>query len=241
MHRTVRLLRILLPIVFIGFIVVIAMSWRRQVIRHDKAPTEGPKSASRPHDSIAAESRTFEDTQTVAGREVMHIKATYFANLVSGWNTLENVTLTIYRPKNLTYTLSCPEAQFNSNTKETDAKGGVRLISSDGVAIQSAEMHFAGNRLANHVPVRCRVDRWTGNAGALDLDVQGELLRLFEKIDATMAPETPADAPMHLVAQEGIYRRKENSFDFTNNVVMTRDRDRFNAGHVLGRLAADRP
>src|SRR4029077_18740841 len=104
---------------------------------------------------------------TMAGRVVMHIKATYFANLVSGWNTLENVTLTIYRPNNLTYTLTCPQAQFNSNTKETEAKGGVRLTSSDGVDVQSAEMHFDGNRLTNHIPLQFKVGRWTGNAGSL--------------------------------------------------------------------------
>jgi lipopolysaccharide transport protein LptA len=240
MQRTVRIFRIALPLLFIAFIGVIALNWRKQKTGPKNPETAAPTSSVRPLDRVNVVSKEFEDTQTMAGRVVMHIKATYLANLVSGWNTLENVTLTIYRPNNLTYTLTCPQAQFNSNTKETEAKGGVRLTSSDGVDIKSAEMHFDGNRLTNHIPVEFKVDLWTGKAGGLDLDVQGEMLRLFEKIDATQAPDTPAVGPLHLTAQEGIYRRKENNIDFTTDVVMTRDLDRFNAAHVLGRFGADR-
>ena len=68
---------------------------------------------------------------------------------------------------------------------------------------QTAEIHFDGNHLTNHIPVQFTVDRWNGTAGALDLDVQAEAMRFFQKIDATMTPATPQESPMHLVAQEG--------------------------------------
>ena len=241
MQRTVRILNILLPILFVGFIGVIALNWRKTHSNAPKNPIDPPTSNLRPPtDKTMLESKTFEDTQTVAGKVVMHIKATRLVSFQSGWNTLEDATLTIYRPTGLIYTLVCPQALFNSETKETEVKGGVRLTSSDGVDIQTAEMHFDGNRLTNHIPVQFKVDRWTGSAGALDLDVPSELLRLFDKIDATMAPETAAESSLHLTGQEGVYRRKENTADFQNNIVMTRDLDRFTAGHLVARFAADR-
>jgi lipopolysaccharide transport protein LptA len=239
MYRTVRILKYLLPVLFIGFIAIIAANWSRQPRNRPKTDAI-PTSTSRPLEVPNAVSKVFEDTQTINGRLAMHIKASVLVSFTSGWNTLDDVTLTIYRPNKLTYTLLSPHALFNAGTKETDVKGGVHLTSSDGVDIQTTEMHFDGIHLTNHIPVRYRIDGWTGTAGALDLDVKGETLHLFEKIDATMAPETPADAPMHLLAQEGVYRRKENSADFTKDVVMTRDLDRFNAAHVAGRFGADR-
>ena len=56
---------------------------------------------------------------------------------------------------------------------------------------------------------------------------KNETVRMFDKIDATLQPETPADSPAHLTGQEGMYRRKESNAEFTQNVVMTRDSDRF--------------
>ena len=240
MYRTVRILKYVLPLLFAGFVALIALNWRKP---HRTVPkTEPiPTSTARPTtDQQSGISHVFEDTQTINGRLAMHIKASILVSFVSGWNTLDDVTLTIYRPNNLTYVLRSPHALFNSRTKETDVKGGVHLTSNDGVDIQTAEMHFDGIHLTNHITVAFKIDTWTGTGGALDLAVPDETLRLYEKIDATMAPETPAEAPTHLLAQEGFYRRKENNVDFTTDVVMTRDRDRFNAAHLNARFGADR-
>jgi lipopolysaccharide transport protein LptA len=239
MQRTVRILNYTLPILFVGFIVVIALNWKK-VRPPEKQVAEPPTSTARKLDRPNAVSQVFEDTQTINGRTAMHIKAKIVVSFVSGWNSLDNVTLTIYRPNNLTYTLTSPSAVFNGTTKETDVKGGVRLISSDGVDIQTAEMHFDGNHLTNHVPVQFKVDRWTGTAGSLDVDVQAEMVHLAQKIDATMAPETPADAPMHVLADDGIYHRREGNVDFNSNVVMTHDRDRFNSAQLHSQFGPDR-
>ncbi len=240
MQRTIRILRVTLPIAFFGFVLLIAVSWNRARIQKDRSITQPVTSKIRPVDKPQIESKTFEDTQTVAGRVASHIRATRVVAFQSGWNTLENVQLTIFRPTGLTYELVCPEAQFNSETKEADAKGGVKVTSSDGVEMTTAEIHFDGNRLTNHIPVQFKIDRWTGNAGALDLDVQAEMLRLYERVDATMQPADATDSPMNLKAQEGIYRRKDNNVDFTTNVVMTRDTDRLTGDHMLARFGGDR-
>src|SRR5207302_1920526 len=188
------------------FIRLIALSWNRARIGREKGANEPVTSTIRPVDKPSIESKTFEDTQTIAGRVASHIRATRVVAFQSGWNTLEDVQLTIYRPTGLTYELRCPTAQFNSETKEADAKGGVKVLSSDNVEMTTAEIHFDGNRLTNHIPVQFKVDEWFGNAGALDLDVQGEILRLYEKVDATTHPATRADSPMNLKAQEGVFR-----------------------------------
>src|SRR5258708_39089437 len=192
----------------------------------------------RPTDKPSIQSTTFDDTQTVNGRLASRIRAERFVAFQSGWNTLENVQMTIYRPTGLTYDLVCPQAQFNSNTKEADAKGGVRVTSSDGVEITTAEIHFDGSHLTNHVGVNFKVDRWVGSGGALDMDVPGEMVRLYEKVDATMAPETPAESPLNIKSQGGVFRRKEGYAAFTKDVVAARYADRFKVDHMAGHVGA---
>ncbi len=240
MQRTIRILRVALPIAFFGFILLIAVSWNRARIQKDRSTTQPVTSTIRPIDKPQIESKTFEDTQTIAGRIAARIRAQRVVAFQSGWNTLENVHITIYRPTGLTYELVCPQAQFNSETKEADAKGGVKVTSSDNVEMTTAEIHFDGNRLTNHIPVQYKIDRWVGTAGALDLDVQAEQLRLYDKVDATMQPADPSDVPMNLKAQEGVFHRKENNVAFSTNVLMTHATDRLVSDHVVAHFTADR-
>ena len=236
---TVRALRIALPILFVGFVVVIVFSWRRNTATPDKSTTQPPV-ATRTGEKIGGEAKGFEDTQTIAGRVVSRIRAKRLVSYTSNWNTLEDVELTIYRPTGLTYDLVCPNAQFNSETKHADAKGGVTLTSSDGVLIKTAEIAFDGRHLTNHIPLEFKIDRWTGQGGALDVDVEAEIIRLFDKLTATMTPVLPTEAPMTLESPDGVFRRKENDVSFNQGVVMTRLADRFNADTMVGRFTQDR-
>lgn len=239
MQRTVRILRIALPILFVGFVVLIVLSWNHRHAPLD-ANTPGEQvPITRKGEKPQVYSKQFEDTQTIAGRVVSRIRATRVVAYTSNWNTLENVALTIYRPNGLTYELVCPKAQFNSQTKEADVGGGVRVTSSDGVVIQTAALHFDGNRLTNHIPVVFSVDRWTGNAGALDLDVESETLHLFDNLDAATSP-APNDPPMSVKANDGVFRRKENDVNFTKDVKLTRLADKVDADHVYGLFAQNR-
>lgn len=239
-QRTIRILRVALPIAGAAFILLLVLTWHRGTPHKDKSTTTPVTSSIRPGEQPAVESRTFHDVQTVGGRVVSRISAARVVSFKSGWNTLEGVSLTIYRPNNLTYELVCPQAEFNSETKESNAKGGVKVNSSDGVEIITAEIYFNGSHLTNHIPVQFKIDRWTGNAGALDLDVQAESLHLSDKLTAQMQPATPDEAAMTIAANDGVFLRKENIVNFTANVVMTRDADRIVADHMAAKLAADR-
>jgi len=239
-QRTIRILRVALPIAGVAFIIYIALNWRGGRAGKEHVPSDGVTSTARPFDKPGSEAKTFEDTQTIGGRVVSRIRARRVVSFQSGWNALEDVQLTIYRPTGLTYELVCPQAQFNSNTKESEAKGGVKVVSSDGVEITTAEIKFDGNHLTNHIPVNFRIDRWIGSGGALDLDVQSEMLHLFEKVDATMQPAEPGELPMNLKAQDGLFRRKENNVDFTQNVVYTHGDDRVTCDRMAARFTPDR-
>lgn len=239
MQRTVRTLRIALPILFVGFVLLIVFSWTRRRTPLDSNAGGEPVAITRTGEKPQAESKLFEDTQTIAGRVVSRIRAKRVVAYTSNWNTLEDVAMTIYRPNGLTYELVCPQAQFNGQTKEADVKGGVRVTSSDGVVIQTAALHFDGNRLTNHIPVVFAVDRWSGNAGALDLDVESETLHLFDNVDAKTSA-APNDPPMSIKANDGVFRRKENDVNFTKDVKLTRLADRLDADHVVGLFAQNR-
>ena len=241
MQRTIRFLRIALPIAFFGFVLLIVLSWNRSKVQKERSVTAPVTSTIRPNEkSPQVESKTFEDTQTIGQRLAARIHAKRVVAFQSGWNTLEDVQLTIFRSNGLTYELACPTAQFNSETKEADVKGGVKVTSSDNVEITTAEIHFDGNHLTNHIPVQFKIDEWNGNAGALDLDVQGEILRLYDKVDATTHPATADESVMNLKAQEGVFRRKEANVIFTKDVVMTRGTDKLVSDHVVAHLTPDR-
>ena len=238
MQRTIRILKIALPVAFFGFLLLLVLSFNRSKVR-DKGAGE-PVRTSRPGEKVRVESKIFDDTQTIAGRVAMHIHAKRVVAYESGWNTLEEVQLTVYRPTGLQYNIICPNAQFNSQTKAAELKCGVKVTSSDGVEVTTAEMHYDGDRLTNRIPVQFKIDRWAGNAGGLDMDVPGETLRLFAKLNATMTPETPAEAPTTIAAEEGTFRRKENDVTFQQHVVVTRAADRLSCDHSVGRFTIDR-
>ena len=240
MTKTVRILRIVLPIAFVGFIILLIASWTRPQ-KQENARVAAPVTTTRPSgDQPNAEAIAFEDVQTIGNRVVSRIRANRVVSHVSGWSTLEGVHLTIYRASGLTYELSCPQAQYNSETKEADVKGGVRLTSSDGMDISTAEMHFDGRRLTNKIPVQFKVDRWSGRGGALSLDVPEETLRLLNTVHATLAPAQPAEAPLVIESADALFRRKENDVAFSTDVVMTRAADRLTGDRIVGRFTPDR-
>lgn len=240
MQRTIKVLRVALPILFVAFVALIVVSWNRVAGRRGRPAPAPVTSTQRPQDKPQTESLAFDDTQTIGGRVVSRIRAERVVSFESGWTTLENVYMTIYRPNNLTYELACPQAQFNTVTKVADAKGGVKLTSSDGVEIETAEILFDGKRLTNQIPVRFKLDRWNGNAGALDLDVEAETLRLYNTVTATIDAAKPGDLPTTVKGEESLFRRKENNVTFDRNVEMARGADVMRSNQVIGRFTPDR-
>lgn len=240
MQRTIRALRIALPILFVAFVALIVLNWNKAATRRPGKPAEPVTSTQRPGDQPGFESTAFADVQTIGGRVVSRISATRVVGFESGWTTLEGVKLTLYRANGLTYELSCPQAQFNAETKEADAKGGVRVTSSDGVEIVTAEIRYDGARLTNDIPVQFRIDRWQGKAGALDLDVQGETLRLHKQVDATMAVVQPDELPMTIRGTESIFRRNDNTLEWKERVQLDRGPERVSSDWMLGRFTQDR-
>ncbi|HEX7828741.1 MAG TPA: LPS export ABC transporter periplasmic protein LptC [Thermoanaerobaculia bacterium] len=240
MQRTIRVLRIALPIAILGFILLIVFNWTATKNKRGSVATEPVTSTQRPEDKALVEGRSFEDVQTIGGRVVSRIRANRVVSFESGWTTLEGVELTLFRQNGLTYEVTCPQAQFNTTTKEADAKGGVRVASSDGIEIKTAEIKYDGARLTNDIPVQFKVDRWNGDAGALDLDVQGETLRLFKTVTATMAALQPAEIPMTIRGTESMFRRRENTVEFKEQVQMDRGNETVRANWMFGRFTQDR-
>lgn len=240
MQRVIKVLRIALPILFIAFVVILVKNWNRGASPQAKKPSVPVTSTQRPSDKPMGEAIAFEDTQTIGGRVVSRIRAQRVVPFESGWTTLEGVQLTIFRPNNLTYDLVAPEAQYNSETKEADVKGGVKVTSSDGVEVSTAEIRYDGTRLMNDIPVQFKIDRWTGDAGAMDIDVEAETMRLHKNVTAVMSVLQPNELPTTLKGVESIFRRRENLVTFTQNVDMSRGADSLRADTVTGRFSQDR-
>lgn len=240
MQRTIRVLKVALPILLLAFIAALVLNWRKTTIQRGDRDDVAVTSTQRPGDRGVAEGMAFEDVQTIGGRVVSRIRARRVVSHESGWTTLEEAYLTIYRANGLTYEVVCPQAQFHSETKEAVAKGGVRVATSDGIEIRTAEIAFDGNRLTNDIPLEFKIDRWDGKAGALDLDVAGETLRLHKNVTAVMAPANPAEMPMTLTGEQSIFHRRENTVTFDKKVEMVRGPENVKVDWMIGRFTQDR-
>src|SRR5688500_11974760 len=98
MQRTIKVLRIALPILILAFVGVLALSWNRYAGPGVKKPINPVTSTQRPGDVPVGEAIAFEDTQTIGGRVVSRIRASRVVPFQSGWTTLEGVQLTLFRP-----------------------------------------------------------------------------------------------------------------------------------------------
>ncbi len=234
MQWTIKALRILLPIAFVAFLGLIYVSYRSN-LQITAGNSEGFESDLRKDDKAQVVAMQFVDTQTIGGRVVSRIEAVRTVGFESGWYTLEKVKMTIYRANGLSYTLECPQAQFNRKTKEAEVLGGVHLTSSDGMEFHTAAMKFDGNQLVNKVPVRFRVDRWQGNAGGILLNVKDDSLRLLEPLRATMAP-APGESAMTVAAKEAVFFRGRGETTFSGGVEVVRAYDTLRADTIGARF-----
>ncbi|HEY0590874.1 MAG TPA: LPS export ABC transporter periplasmic protein LptC, partial [Thermoanaerobaculia bacterium] len=192
MNRSIRILRIVLPILFVAFLAVLAVNFSKSA-RQERKVTDPVTSAIRKGDSPLLEAFEFDYEHTVGSRVVSRIRARKTMGFTSGWYTLEQIQLTVFRENGQAYELAAPRAQFHMESTRAKAEGGVRISSIDGLLIETAAIDFDGSRLVNRIPVRFEADQWSGRAGAVDLNVSTEHLRLFERVQARRA--APGEPP----------------------------------------------
>lgn len=238
MNRKIRIIRTIVLALLIGFILLIGLCYT-STSRRGPQTGETIKTEPRANDRPQLVAEMFEDVQTIAGKVVSRIRAKRTVGYKSGWYTLEDVQLTIYRQDGSNWELFCPRAEFEPKTKQSRVQGGVRITSSDGVQISTEEMQFDGNQLTNQIPVKFKVDNWTGSAGGVDLNVQLETLRLTDGVTAQMTPVAP-EPPMTMTAGEAVVMRKTNEIDFHNGVQMTRALDSLRSASMTVRSDATR-
>ncbi|HUO85438.1 MAG TPA: LPS export ABC transporter periplasmic protein LptC, partial [Thermoanaerobaculia bacterium] len=238
MQTSIRILRIVLPLLFVAFLLLIGLSYTRSAgLNQTTAESERSDIRQEKPRVIAHE---FEDTHSIGGRVISRIRARRTMGFDSGWYTLEDVEMTIFRKNGEAYQVAAPQAQFKADTKEAEAKGGVRITSSDGIEIATREIHFDGRRLVNRIPVRFRVDQWRGTAESVDLDVPEEKLELAQGVTATMTPAAPGEPPMTLRARSVLFDRTSGAADFRGEIRLTRQQDSLEADQMTARFDQNR-
>ena len=227
--RTIRALKIVLPILFVAFILVIVAFYTERSVSNgdDITTTARPEREGEQPRLISYE---FEDTQTVGDRVISRIRAEKTAGFDSGWYTLDNIELDIFRENGGVYTLTAPSAEFNAETKEARADGGVLVTSEDGLELRTEAIVFEGRRLTNRVPVRFRMNQWSGTARGADLDIESEILELNEGVDVSFAGEDGES--IDLTAAAAIFDRSDGSATFEPGVAVVRMGDTFESTKV---------
>jgi len=235
MQRAIKALRLILPVLFVSFSLLIVLSYNANR-RRARATDEPITSTIRPVDRPQLVSDTFEDTQTLGGRVVSRITARRTIGFVSGWTTLEDVKLSLYRADGGSYELTAPQAQFNAKTKEAEVKGGVTVRSSDGMELVTEEMKYDGNHLDGDIPVRFKVDTWQGTGGGLSLDVADQSLTLRKGVTASSVSGRSSQHRVELSALEAIFRRKDNSVEFRGDATVQRQFETLRSDWIAARF-----
>jgi lipopolysaccharide transport protein LptA len=190
MHPVVRILRVALPILFVGFIALIVVSYTRAQFAQRKSDPE-PVNHIRPDDRPSLVMEAFEDTHSIGGRLVSRIRASRTIGFVSGWYALESIELTLYSESGVQYSVTAGQAQFNPETKEAEAVGGVKVSSSEGLSISTQRVRFDGEHVTNRMPVDFQVGGWVGHAGSIRLRVADETLYLLGGVTAALPSDEP--------------------------------------------------
>jgi len=218
MNQVVKWLRILLPVAFVGFIGLIVFSYSRAKLDRSATLADDPDLSPREGDDTPSlVMKTFEDTHSLGGKMISRIRATRTTGFKSGWYTLEGVDLTLFGEGGVQYSITAEKAQFNPETKEAEAIGGVKLTSSDGVELRTATLGFNGTSANNKVPVDFKVGGWTGRAGGIRLEVAEQALHLVDGVTAEMGSPGPA-ARASVEAGEATFRQKAGPQIFSDNV-----------------------
>lgn len=239
MNPVVKWLRILLPIAFVGFIGLIVFSYSRSKLDRtasvgdirDLEPREGD-------DTPSLVMKTFEDTHSLGGRMISRIRATRTTGFKSGWYTLEGVDLTLFGEGGVQYSITAEKAQFNPETKEAEAIGGVKLTSSEGIELRTATLGFNGTSANNKVPVDFKVGPWTGRAGGIRLEVAEQALNLIDGVTADMSSPDPASRAS-IRADAATSRQKTGQLIFTGNVRMTKQSESASADMIAATTRKD--
>jgi len=236
MQRTVKALRILLPIVFVAFVIFIGLSYKK----HGKPPKttadQPVRSPVRPEGKPQMVLDTFEDTQTIGGKIALHIKARRTIGLENGWYTLEDVHLTIYRNGGQTFEVTCEQAQFQRETKQAEIKGKVRLLSSDGMELATEVLKFDGEQLGNSIPVSFKVGAWTGAAGGMHVAVHEQTLELEGGVHASLASSKAGEPPLQVTSKKTVFHRASGEGLFDGGVLIQRAADTLKSDQVKLRV-----
>jgi LPS export ABC transporter protein LptC len=235
MTRTVRTLRYVLPLLFVAFIIVIVVSYSSNAIRDRQNEVAPFRSELRADDRARSVFESFEDVQTIGGEVAFKIQATRTVGFTSGWYTLEGVRLSIFRKDGSHYEIAADQAQVNSETKEAEAKGNVRVVSSNGMELATDALRFDGQRLANQQPVRFRMGGWSGSAGSLDLELEQEILRLRQSVEARYTPQQEGEIPTEFKAAEATVLRAAGEIHFAGGVDVHRPAEHLRADRVMAR------
>jgi len=232
MNPIVKWLRILLPIAFVAFIALIVMSYSRGSIdRSGSIADERDLAPREADDTPSLVMKTFEDTHSLGGRMISRIRATRTTGFKSGWYTLEGIELTLFAEGGVEYAIKAATAQFNPETKEAEALGGVSVTSSEGVEIHTASLRFNGTSANNKVPVDFKVGAWVGRAGGIRLEVSEQALHLTDGVTAELKSDDPG-ARASMEASEATSRQKIGQLIFSGNVRMKRQSDSASADFI---------
>ncbi|MGH9407839.1 MAG: LptA/OstA family protein [Vicinamibacterales bacterium] len=211
-----KYLRLAIGAFVVIFVAVVAVSLHRG----RRAPPAAPVPKGDPNAVLQTfDSGKFTDLE--GGKPRLEIKfkrqATYGDNrsVFAG-----GVTMKLPDRAGRTITVDCEEADVTTPPGRTIGrallKGGVKLVTSDGITVTSATATYDDTSGVAQIPgpLTFTRGRMSGTAVGGSYDRNRELLSLFDRVKVDVAPEPKGAGAMHVTSKSGTMARLEHYMQF---------------------------
>lgn len=154
LRRVTVILMVALVVVIAAFLVRgMRKGGRQKLLRLQPERFEGSSGSAK--GEMVGVYHGFEFTESVAGKTVFILRADRTLGLSSGWQNIQGVQLELFREGKKTATLTCDNARFNPQTRDTRVSGAVHVQFGEGgfVDTESGRMDSSSRSFITHSKV----------------------------------------------------------------------------------------
>jgi LPS export ABC transporter protein LptC len=210
-------------------------------IRQRETPGEtAPLSPSDPRADVEITGAT--SSRFSGANEHFTVKSQRQLSYPDGRLKLEGVTVYVDdREGQRKFVATGDEGEAGPNQDYVHLKGQVKVVSSDGLKVETAEASYASGEgiVRAPGPVTFSRARLTGRGVGMTYDRNRDVLWILDKAEIGLAPDEKGTGQLHATAAKAGLARKENYLRLEQDVRIVRDNRRIQADNTVGYLSED--
>ena len=235
MARWQRQARWVLAIVVVAVIAAVAHSRRPREIAAPQAPLQ------RTDPTAVVETRGGDAIQLKGAERSLRVEYEVQTTNDKNETKLRNVKIYVDNRGGRNYQVSGKEAFVGKDNSSFDVRGGVKMVTSDGLTATGEQATYTDAEKVVHIPgpVQFARGRMTGTGIGFTYDEQRDTMWILEKADVKFAQEGDQEAMAFTAGTYG-YARQDRYMRFEKTMHMDRSGQQIDADSSMVRLFADR-